>query len=704
MLRDPSTENSVSKEHVAAAINSIKSKGWDVNPFTVADEMKVARTVIYQNIEFMSLIIEARGGSFGMDMDSSLTIARRIQELESYINQLQGELEQMHKQLHPQEVQEQSAYDSGAHHPQFTNQTVVTGDQDVIAQMPIFNAAQTAPVGSNQQSISELSWKELEAVYNFTAASLMDLSRRMSGEEDSEEPEILTPPTKPVESAEAAPAFEVTQEAHPPHTRTRRKRKTSHDESPEVHEAEVPPAEEIAAVPEPMPGPIHHEVAQEPAPKTETTTGDVPITHAEVESASIQADIAAASIESIPDDVLDSLSADEFAFEGEEAANKTPSFAASKSDETGEHYPIVPEHPAFAEKNNEDTAEHPAFIELEVPGHEEPAHQPVPEPVSNAVPNVEEEEEGRSSYHPAANAGMADRAMRMLNASPYDSLTNIPALEMPPSLSVPESTHTPEPRPMPEIAHMPEPTFVPEPTPMPEPTFVPESTPMPELASMPMPTSIPMPIPMPEDQIPDLENMDIFDDFSNAEALENIEVMEADVEVEVEAEAQEETPENDDAISGDELRELIKNRIKTASDHLGSDTIPPSEDGADKEEPKAGFRSKFVGMKAQASTPGFVTARVVPPEIRKSCLILGVRPEEITVPLVLDAWKKQIAAPGVHPDLGGDTESAIYLNTAKDSLVRWIEAQEPKLSKKFGTANKEKVKPDPKDKDKEKAT
>jgi hypothetical protein len=672
MLRDPSTENSVDKEYVVAAISSIKSKGWDVNPFTVADEMKVPRSAIYQNIEFMTLIIEARGGSFGMDMDSSLDVARRIQELEAYINQLQSELEQMHQQLHPTEVQDQTSYDSGVHYPQIPNPTVVTGDQQIIAAQTIFNAASTAPIGASQQSISELSWKELEAVYNFTAASLMDLSRRMSGEDDIDEPPQIAQAllqAKIAESAEAAPASEAAQDAQPHQTRAKRKRKTSHDESPEIQPPEEVPAphkEEIAAQPEPafqpeiaaQPEPIlQPETTIQQAPEAitgkETTTGDMPIAHATVESAAaassaqhpihaeIQADVAAASIESIPDDILDSLSPDEFAFEGEA---KPP----NKNEETSEHPVFVPpaDHPPDVHVNPT-----PDFIPEEIApsGFAEPPFQPQVHTEEKAVEAYEEEEEEPPLYHPAANEGSAARAMRMLNASPYDSLTNIPAMEMPPSLSLP-----------PEM-----------------------------LEAL-------------EEKIPDLETMDIFEDFSGPEDLEQIEMIEGGG---IQIEGEEENPESDDAISGDELRELIKNRIKQASDHLGPDTIPPSEKTEEgQEEPKAGFRSKFVGTKAQATSPSFTSARVVPPEIRKACLILGVRPEDIAVAVVLDAWKKQIAAPGVHPDLGGDTESAIYLNTAKDTLVRWIESQEPKLSKKFGAANKEKVKPDPKDKDKEKAT
>ncbi len=120
---------------------------------------------------------------------------------------------------------------------------------------------------------------------------------------------------------------------------------------------------------------------------------------------------------------------------------------------------------------------------------------------------------------------------------------------------------------------------------------------------------------------------------------------------------------------------------------------------------RQGARNKFVGGKASASPlspPGstnnpdspigasaannamLLSTRGVPPEIRKACMILGVRPEDLTLKEVNEKWKAQLTAPGVHPDQGGDTESAIYLNTAKDTLVKWINDQNSKMGKKFG--------------------
>jgi hypothetical protein len=60
-----------------------------------------------------------------------------------------------------------------------------------------------------------------------------------------------------------------------------------------------------------------------------------------------------------------------------------------------------------------------------------------------------------------------------------------------------------------------------------------------------------------------------------------------------------------------------------------------------------------------------------PLEVRKSLLILGVSSDGVTVQVVIEAWKKQIVK--LTPDKGGDTETAIILNTAKDCVVNWLD-------------------------------
>jgi hypothetical protein len=61
----------------------------------------------------------------------------------------------------------------------------------------------------------------------------------------------------------------------------------------------------------------------------------------------------------------------------------------------------------------------------------------------------------------------------------------------------------------------------------------------------------------------------------------------------------------------------------------------------------------------------------VPQDIRKACMLLGITHEKLSKNTVIDAWKKQIIR--VHPDQAGDTEAAIYINTAKDAIIHWLD-------------------------------
>jgi hypothetical protein len=142
-----------------------------------------------------------------------------------------------------------------------------------------------------------------------------------------------------------------------------------------------------------------------------------------------------------------------------------------------------------------------------------------------------------------------------------------------------------------------------------------------------------------------------------------------------------------DRFTAEELHSLFRNHYVRHDD-------PPEAPKAATAEPAAATApqpaKKFVGGKhASANDPLPTTPRAVPPDIRKACKLLGVLPEEVaTRAHVIEAWKREMSKPGVHPDQGGDTEMAIYLNTAKDTLLRWIENQTPKLGKKFGQQGK----------------
>jgi hypothetical protein len=98
------------------------------------------------------------------------------------------------------------------------------------------------------------------------------------------------------------------------------------------------------------------------------------------------------------------------------------------------------------------------------------------------------------------------------------------------------------------------------------------------------------------------------------------------------------------------------------------------------------LQSRFLRKKKITSEELTAMNRVVfPPDIRKACQVLGMPVEEdFTVDDVLRAWKKRIVAGSVHPDLGGENEHSILVNTSKDLLIRWQESRLPKSRFGFG--------------------
>src|SRR5258708_15903671 len=109
MLRDLSNQKKVEPEVVLAAIKSLQDKGWDINPYTVADEAKIPRSTLYRSSELMDLVSQARGEiASGDQTDASVAASagpaagaailsdegdRRIIELEVQIAELQNEVE-----------------------------------------------------------------------------------------------------------------------------------------------------------------------------------------------------------------------------------------------------------------------------------------------------------------------------------------------------------------------------------------------------------------------------------------------------------------------------------------------------------------------------------------------------------------------------------------------------------------------------------
>jgi hypothetical protein len=72
-----------------------------------------------------------------------------------------------------------------------------------------------------------------------------------------------------------------------------------------------------------------------------------------------------------------------------------------------------------------------------------------------------------------------------------------------------------------------------------------------------------------------------------------------------------------------------------------------------------------------------------PAEVLRWSEVLGLDASNLTAEDIHRAWRKAISSPDVHPDLGGEVETAILLNTAKDSLTKWLDSFAPKLGKQF---------------------
>ncbi len=91
------------------------------------------------------------------------------------------------------------------------------------------------------------------------------------------------------------------------------------------------------------------------------------------------------------------------------------------------------------------------------------------------------------------------------------------------------------------------------------------------------------------------------------------------------------------------------------------------------------LQSRFLKKKVTHEELVAMNRVVFPPDIRKACQVLGMSiNEDFTVDDVLKAWKRRIVEGSVHPDLGGENEHSVLVNTSKDVLIRWQESRLPK--------------------------
>lgn len=605
MLKDLSDQKKLEKELVLAAIQALKAKGQEVNAYTVADEAKISRSILYRNSELMELIAQGRGASSSSTDD----LLRRIEELETRNRELEEQIWEIEKVA---ESQHQEAWKKGYQAGMDEAVKRLADHQARASELPETAAShtetgETIPFnekengGNGHQAPHHL--EEFEEEPGSTMVGSVAFARQESLTVRTQDNPPLIVESESLHAEAHAEPQEYQQEAA------------------QAQEAEVEEEQPAPAAPA---EPVH--VQEEIAPAIE----------AQPVSAHVQAE--APSVASAPkgqwskDGIYNAARSGPYA-----ASNYNPLVELSWKDlETVYNFSVAslkdyaknlpPPRDVIAAQPMPDT-QYPN--EESMRRQEEAATEaaPPPEPrkstsiysqldFDHPTDSIAETEEQNDSQDKFARPQEADAA----NQDPNRTADRLEAMD-----------------------------------------------------------------PRMLDNVLDLDALDIFDDLDEYVDIDKIDVIQ-DVEI-PQKQQEEEEPQDPDA-----LRNLIRDRIQQANEVASGPATPlmtPQGQGADAGKPAAAAsRSKFVGGKAQqeAAPPPAApfVIKQLPAEIRKACLILGIRPEEMTQQIVMDSWKRQIASPGVHPDQGGDHEAAIYLNTAKDTLVRWLDAQAPKLGKKFG--------------------
>lgn len=140
---------------------------------------------------------------------------------------------------------------------------------------------------------------------------------------------------------------------------------------------------------------------------------------------------------------------------------------------------------------------------------------------------------------------------------------------------------------------------------------------------------------------------------------------------------------DDAAAIGDRIAQMPKG---DAASSAAPGPASPDKVAEENQPINIGLASKLAGKKSFTGVPAIKAKPYVgnmPRDIRKACQILGITDENLSVDVILKAWKMQVVNSSAHPDLGGTTETSVLLNNAKDSLMRWLESRSPKLGKRF---------------------
>ncbi|MBI2811515.1 MAG: hypothetical protein HYX67_11920 [Candidatus Melainabacteria bacterium] len=689
MTNDDGTQTkNQEKERVVAAITALKAQGADINPYTVSGEAQVPRSTLYRDPELMDLIYKERNGEDGSHLSND-EIQSKIAELEESNQALNEQIWDLEKQLESMTKLKQDAYVQGfqagieeaAKRKTAGSIGEVTGSRPAIqVEVPVA-AEETVIEGTDYEAapvavgLGETSYKFTEPVTAVPPSNGGDASHKITAKNRIDE---NTGDYEPLSDSHIAGDFHFGDSL------------MAQDDSYELEEKAAPQALAPGPAPEPTPTPAPTPAATpapEPAPKPQPK--------------------AAVAEETGEHDIFDDI--ESVLSEQNAPASSGPDMDFTLHQERPEPEPVEP----VRKKKNFPDIDFGLSTESDSPNGESEHEDAVAAGARQAAPIDQQAGVTAQAGEDSAVAQMTRdgdgiyniaRSGPTISSSAYNPLVELSWKDLQTVYNFSVAS----------LKDYAKPGFGNEPGALGGTNFADSSTQQPKPvktrheAAIETSDSLDLPGPDPRrtgdrlqalsdprnlldsEPIVDLDALDIFDDLDDYVDLDKIEVI-SDVVSKPKAE--------EPSMGGDELRELIKGRIKQAADIPNEPsaprmTQPPPAGGAAKESAPAGGgpRNKFIGgAKAGQEPPSAVPAFVVktiPPEIRKSFMILGLKPEEATTKSVIEAWKKQIASPGVHPDLGGDTEAAVYLNTAKDMLVRWLDQQAPKLGKKFGQAHK----------------
>ncbi|MGH9549652.1 MAG: hypothetical protein ACRD3W_09760, partial [Terriglobales bacterium] len=114
MVQDLSNQKKASRELILAAIEALKAKGYDINPYTVADEAGIQRSQLYRNTEYMEMIARERQDAYSAaDADG---LKQRLSELEARNRDLEEEIWNLEAKAEQFGREREEAYRRGVQH------------------------------------------------------------------------------------------------------------------------------------------------------------------------------------------------------------------------------------------------------------------------------------------------------------------------------------------------------------------------------------------------------------------------------------------------------------------------------------------------------------------------------------------------------------------------------------------------------------